>query len=133
MQQILLKFCIHVQYCSTKIPIFRIHEHCTIACKIDLYSSAISWKNSDLNFVFMRNFVQKNYLFRMNAQFRAKLVSYWYENYAKFCAKKSFRAKPRNCCARELTVTWKPYSYSSLHTGCLWKRFFLSTKRNILY
>jgi len=27
--------------------------------------------------------VQKNYLFRMNAQFCAKLVSYWYENYSR--------------------------------------------------
>ena len=62
-----------------------------------------------LNFVFMRNFVKKNYLFRMNAQFRAKLFSYWYENDANFRAKKSFRAKTRNCYARELTVSWKPY------------------------
>ena len=46
-------------------------------------------KNSDLNFVFMRNFVHKKiYLFRMNAQFRAKLVSYWYKNDAEFRAKK---------------------------------------------
>ena len=29
-------------------------------------------KNSDLNFVFMQNFVQKKYLFRMNVQFHAK-------------------------------------------------------------
>ena len=42
------------------------------------------------------------------AQFREKLVSYLYENDAEFRAKKSFRPKPRNCCARELTVPWKP-------------------------
>ena len=45
----------------------------------------------------------------MNAQFRANLVSYWYANYAKFRAKKSFRAKTHYCCARESTVLWKPY------------------------
>ena len=68
----------------------------------------ISWTNSDFNFAFMQNFVQKNYLFQMNAQFLAKLVSYWYTNDAEFRAKKSFRAKPWNCCTRELTVSWKP-------------------------
>ena len=31
----------------------------------------------------MQNFVHKNYLFRMNAQICAKLVSYWYKNDAK--------------------------------------------------
>ena len=56
---------------------------------------------------------KKKYLFRINAQFRAKLVSYWYENYAKFRAKKSFRAKPRNCCTRESTVSWKPYFWET--------------------
>ena len=34
----------------------------------------ISWKNSDLNFVFMQNFVQKIYLFRMNAQCKTGFV-----------------------------------------------------------
>ena len=36
---------------------------------------------SDFNFVFS---CKKIYIFQMNAQFRAKLVSYWYENYAEF-------------------------------------------------
>ena len=90
------------------------HKNSNFSRSNDLYSCAIFWKKSDLNFVFMRNFVQKKkYLFRINAQFRAKLVSYWYENYAKFRAKKSFRAKPRNCCTRESTVSWKPYFWET--------------------
>ena len=64
-----------------------------------------------LKFCIHAKFRAKKYLFRMNAQFRAKLVSYWKENDAEFRPKKSFRAKPRNCCARELTVSWKPYQY----------------------
>ena len=47
----------------------------------------------------MRNFLQKINLFRMIAQFLAKLGLYWYENDQEFRAKKSFPAKPRNCCA----------------------------------
>ncbi len=43
----------------------------------------------------MRNFVQKNNLFRMNAQFCAKLVSYCYENDAEFRAKKVISSKTR--------------------------------------
>ena len=56
----------------------------------------------------------KNYLFRINEQFRAKRVSYWYENDAEFRAKKSFREKPPNCCTRELNVLWKPYTLPTL-------------------
>ena len=52
-----------------------------------LYSCAISWKNSDLNFVIMQNCVQKN-LFVLN-EWAAKLVSYWYKNDVEFYAKKS--------------------------------------------
>ena len=43
-------------------------------------------------------FVQKRYLFLMNAIFCANLQgSYWYENDAKFRAQKSFPAKTGNC------------------------------------
>ena len=44
----------------------------------------------------MRNFVQN--WFRINTKMMRNFVQ-----------KNSFRAKPRNCCARELTVSWKPY------------------------
>ena len=66
-----------------------------------------------LKFRIHANFrAKKNYLFRMNAQFRAKLVSYWYKNYKI----KSFRAKPRNCCARETQkppISHEDVSYNS--------------------
>ena len=39
-------------------------------------------------------------------------VQHWFRIDTKmmrnFVQKKSFRAKPRNCSARELTVSWKP-------------------------
>ena len=47
-------------------------------------------KKSDLNFIFMENFLKKDYLFWMNAKFRVKLVLYWNKDYAEFCAKKPF-------------------------------------------
>ena len=43
----------------------------------------------------MRNFVQ--HWFRIDTKMMRNFVQ-----------KKSFRAKPRNCSARELTVSWKP-------------------------
>ena len=89
-----------------------------------LYScSILQHENSNLSYSwalhnymqkFMRNIMKKFWLrFRIHGkfrakqlfisnEFRAKLVSYWYENYVKFCA------QPRNCCARESTVSWKP-------------------------
>ena len=45
--------------------------------------------------------VKKNYLLRMNAQFRAKLFSYWYENDAKFRAKKSHFVQKHETVAQE--------------------------------
>ena len=61
------------------------------------YSCEKSCKKYDFYYVFIRNFVPKKYSFRIIAQFRTNLVSYWYENDAKFRAKKSF-----------LSVLWKP-------------------------
>ena len=61
-----------------------------------LYSWAKWCKNYCLNFIFMRNFVQKIINFRKNTQFCTKLVSYWYENYAKFFAKRVISWKNSN-------------------------------------
>ena len=55
MQQIVLNF---VFMRNTAAQKFQIHGRCTITCKNDLYLYAISRKNYDLNFAFMRNFVQ---------------------------------------------------------------------------
>ena len=44
-------------------------------------------------YVLMQNFVHTNYLFRMNAQICAKLVSYWYKNDAKVRAKQVISSK----------------------------------------
>ena len=76
-----------MQYCSTKIPNFCIHGH----CKIDLYSSAISWKNScEMSF-------KKIIYFKWTCNF----VQNWFRIDTKmmqnFVHKKSFRSKPRNC------------------------------------
>ena len=74
---------------SSKITIFR-------AKTMTLYSSAKWCKNYSFNFIFMRNFVQKIMNFRKNTQFCARLVSYWYEIYAKFCAKRAISWKNSN-------------------------------------
>ena len=73
---------------------------------------------------------QKVYLFRKDAQFREKLVSYWYENDAEFHAKKSFCAKPRNCCARGL-FRGNPNPYWSEIVFIIYKKKILkSIERN---
>ena len=59
------------------------------------YSCAISDKNYDFYYVFIRNFVQ--------IWFRIVTKMSW-----NFVQKKSFRAKTRNFWARESTVSWKP-------------------------
>ena len=74
-------------------------------------------------FVFMGNIMKNFWLkFRIYAKFRAKIIIYfeWMRNFVQNCfridtkmtrnfvQKKSFRTKPRNCCARKSTVSWKP-------------------------
>ena len=71
--------------CTTlyKISNLRNHEHCPKCSK--------SCKNyNDLNSNFGR---KKWFFFRVKAQFRAKLVSYWYTIDAKFRAKKVISCK----------------------------------------
>lgn len=92
---------IHTTHCI-KIPIFHYHKHCPISCQtMILYLSAKLCKICYLNSIFMRNFVQIQWIFWINAQFRANLVSYWYVIDAKFVQKKW------NCSARENTVLWE--------------------------
>ena len=74
--------------------------HLLWCCKNDLYSCEYHEKNSDLNSV------QKKLFILNECAISCKTGSYWFENDAQ---NKSFRAKPRNFCARELTVSWKPW------------------------
>ena len=91
---------IHTTHCI-KIPIFHYHKHCPISCQtMILYLSAKLCKICYLNSIFMRNFVQIQWIFWINAQFRANLVSYWYVIDAKFVQKKW------NCSARENTALY---------------------------
>ena len=68
-----------------------------------------------LNFVFMRNFVHEKFIY---FKWMRNFLQNWFRIDTKimqnFVQKKSFRAKPRNCCARELTVSWKPYKVSNI-------------------
>ena len=74
------------------------HKNSNFSHSNDLYSCAIFWKKIWLKF-------------RIHAKFRAKNIYFeWMRN---FVLKKSFRAKPRNCCARESTVSWKPYFWET--------------------
>ena len=71
------------------------HNH--ISCKLDAKMTCIHaniMKKFWLKFRIHAKFrAKKIYLFRMNAQFPSKLVSYWYENDAKFRAKKVISCK----------------------------------------
>ena len=71
-------------------------------------SCAIACTHYDFYYVFIRNFVQKKIFISNEFTISCKPVSYWFENNAKFRAKKSFCAKTRNCCARESSSSLKP-------------------------
>ena len=70
---------INFVFMNTAVQKFQFFEFMGIAklyAKMTCILMRISWKNSDLNFVFMQFVQKKHYQFWMNAQFRAKLVSY---------------------------------------------------------
>ena len=76
----------------------------------------ISWKNSDLNFL------QKKCLFRMNLQFRAKLVDT--KMMQNFVQKKSFCAKSCNFAQENWLFCGNPNQEASIgHFMGLWQPF----------
>ena len=92
-QEMMYKFKIINQSISKSTILQPAHTCWANKPQFSMYSCKIM--NSDFNFVFMWNFVQ-NW-----SRIDTKMMR-------NFVQKKSFRAKPRNCGARELTVSWKP-------------------------
>ena len=92
MQQILLNFVFMHNTAVQKFQFFVfmgiVQLHAKMTCIHAQYHEKF-W----LKFRIHAKFRAKKYLFRMNAQFRAKLVSYWYENDAGFRAKKVISCK----------------------------------------
>ena len=107
-----MKYCRYENCFLLKlIHIFYLFEQYVIQQILFSYSCTKSCTNYDFYYVFIRKFVKiKNIYFEWMRNF----VQAWFRIDAKmmrnFVQKMSFRAKMRNCCARESTVSWKPYS-----------------------
>ena len=97
---------IHAQYSTYILICHNMQSHCTISCKnhIPFFHEQNHVKIMTSNVCIHVQLRAKKYLFRKIAVCRAKLVSSWYKKNGKFCAKKSIRAKTRNCSARESTM-----------------------------
>mgnify|MGYP006921026247 CR=1 FL=1 len=100
--------------------------------KWPVFMRNIMQNHHDLNFVFMRNFVQKKIIY---FEWMRNFVQNWFRIDTKmmrnFVQKKSFRAKPRNCCARESTVSWKPLRGSSINLDIHHSKVFSSELKTL--